>query len=134
MRALHERHAMRPIVLAAAMLLATSCGPFVYRIDVQQGNVVTQETVSQLKPGMSKTEVRQVLGTPLLSDVFHANRWDYYFSKSKGGRAQERQVVSLFFKDDKLVEVSGDVKPAAPKPAAAAPAAPKPAAPTTPAK
>lgn len=111
---------MRLLALAAALLLASACGPFVYKIDVQQGNVVTQEAVSQLKPGMTKAEVRQVLGTPLLTDVFHANRWDYYFSHAKGGRPRERQVVSLFFKDEKLVEISGDVKPAAPKPAAPA--------------
>ena len=110
---------MRLLVIAASMLLLAACGPFVYRIDVQQGNVVTQEAVSQLKPGMTKAEVRQVLGTPLLTDVFHANRWDYYFSHSKGGRSRERQVLSLFFKDEKLVEIAGDVKPAAPKPAAA---------------
>ena len=110
---------MRLTALAAALFLASACGPFVYRIDVQQGNVVTQEAVSQLKPGMTKAEVRQALGTPLLSDIFHANRWDYYFSTAKGGRLQERQVLSLFFKDEKLVEIGGDVKPAAPKPAAA---------------
>src|SRR5687767_10925320 len=110
---------MRLLALAAALLLASACGPFVYRIDVQQGNVVTQEAVSQLKPGMTKAEVRQALGTPLLADVFHANRWDYYFSIAKGGRLRERQLVSLFFRDEKLVEIGGDVKPAAPKPAAA---------------
>ena len=105
---------MRLLALAAAVLLASACGPFVYRIDVQQGNVVTQEAVAQLKPGMSKAEVRQALGTPLLADVFHASRWDYYYSNAKGGRQRERQVVSLFFKDEKLTEIAGDVKPAAP--------------------
>jgi len=112
---------MRLTVLIAASL-AAACGPFVYKIDVQQGNVVTQEAVSQLKPGMTKAEVRQALGTPLLADVFHANRWDYYFSTAKGGRARERTVLSLHFKDEKLVQIEGDVKPAAPaasKPAAA---------------
>ena len=113
---------MRLTVLIAASLAAAACGPFVYKIDVQQGNVVTQEAVSQLKPGMTKAEVRQALGTPLLADVFHANRWDYYFSTAKGGRARERTVLSLYFKDEKLVQIEGDVKPAAPaasKPAAA---------------
>ena len=111
---------MRLLALAAAMLLVTACGPFVYRIDVQQGNVVKQEAVAQLKPGMTKVEVRQVMGTPLLTDVFHANRWDYYFSTAKGGRAGERQLVSLHFQDEKLVSITGDVKAAPPKPAAAA--------------
>jgi outer membrane protein assembly factor BamE len=94
---------------------------------VQQGNVVNQESVSQLKQGMTKAEVRQVMGTPLLADAFHANRWDYFFSTAKGGRAQERTVLSLFFDQDKLVSITGDVRAA--KPAApAAPAAAKPAA------
>lgn len=113
---------MRLIVLIAASLAAVACGPFVYKIDVQQGNVVTQEAVSQLKQGMTKAEVRQALGTPLLTDVFHANRWDYYFSTAKGGRARERMLLSLHFKDEKLVQIEGDVKPAAP--AASKPAAP----------
>ena len=107
---------MRPIVLAAAMLLATSCGPFVYRIDVQQGNVVTQETVSQLKPGMSKAQVRQILGTPLLTDVFHANRWDYYFSSEKNGKAQDRTLLSVFFESDKVASIKGEGRPPAPPP------------------
>jgi outer membrane protein assembly factor BamE len=109
---------MRLLALAATVSLLAACGPFVYRIDVQQGNVVTQEALAQLKPGMTKVEVRQVMGTPLLTDVFHANRWDYYFSNAKGGRAGERQLVSLHFQDEKLVSITGDVKAAA-KPAAA---------------
>ena len=112
---------MRLLAFAAASLLASACGPFVYRIDVQQGNVVTQEAVSQLKPGMTKAEVRQALGTPLLTDIFHANRWDYYFSSAKGGQLRERQVVSLFFRDEKLVTIGGDVKAADPNAPAASP-------------
>jgi outer membrane protein assembly factor BamE len=113
---------MRLLALAA-MLLVSACGPFVYRIEVQQGNVVAQEAVAQLKPGMTKVEVRQIMGTPLLTDVFHANRWDYYFSLGRGGRTQERQLVSLHFQDEKLVSITGDVKAAAPRPAAPAAAA-----------
>ena len=111
---------MRFAPILAALLLA-ACGPFVYKIDVQQGNYVTQETVSQLKKGMTKAQVRQVLGTPLLTDVFHANRWDYFFSSANRGRPQERTRLSVYFEDDKLVAVTGDVRPAT---AAATPAAP----------
>ena len=114
---------MRLAVLFAASLLACACGPFVYKIDVQQGNVVTQEAAAQLKTGMSKAEVRQILGTPLLADVFHANRWDYYFSNARGGRQRERSLLSLYFKDEKLVGITGDARPAtagAAKPAAPA--------------
>ncbi|MFN3883314.1 MAG: outer membrane protein assembly factor BamE [Rhodocyclaceae bacterium] len=80
-----------------------------YRIDVRQGNYVTQEMVAKLKPGMSRDQVRFVLGTPLVTDVFHANRWDYVYRFQPGrGEAQQR-VLSVFFEDDKLVRVGGDV-------------------------
>ena len=112
--------------LAAAVLLA-GC---VYKIDIQQGNYVTQDVVAKLKKGMTKAEVKQVLGTPLLADAFHANRWDYYFSNVKGGKAEDRTRLSVFFEDDKLVAVTGDVRAASP--GAAAVKAPEPA-PQTPA-
>jgi outer membrane protein assembly factor BamE len=102
---------MRLIALAALFLLC-ACGPLVYRIDVQQGNYITQDVASKLKPGMTKAEVKQLLGTPLLIDVFHADRWDYYFSKVEGSKAADRTRLSVFFKDDKLVRVAGDVRPA----------------------
>ena len=111
------------------VLLALSTSACVYKLDVRQGNLVTQESVTKLKKGMTKSEVRQLLGTPLLMDPFHGNRWDYYFSTEVRGRAQERTRFSVFFDNDKLVSVTGDIKAAAP--AAAAPAAPaKPAAST----
>ena len=111
------------------VLLALSTPACVYKLDVQQGNLVTQESVSKLKKGMTKSEVRQVLGTPLLMDPFHGNRWDYYFSTEVRGRAQERTRFSVFFDNDKLVSITGDIKaaaPAAPATPAAAPAAPAP--------
>jgi outer membrane protein assembly factor BamE len=119
---------MRLIAFLAALAL-TGCG-FVYKIDVQQGNYVTQDVVARLKKGMSKAEVKQLLGTPLLVDPFHANRWDYYFTQVKGGKSQERTKLSVFFEEDKLLAVMGDVRAAAPASEAAAPAAaPKAAAP-----
>jgi outer membrane protein assembly factor BamE len=68
---------------------------------------------------MSKAEVRGLLGTPLLVDVFHGNRWDYYFSNVKGGRAEDRTQLSVFFENEKLVSVTGDVRPALPPPVGA---------------
>lgn len=90
--------------LGAAMFFA-GC---VYKIDVQQGNVVTAEQVAQLTPGMSKREVKHVLGTPLIDDPFHADRWDYYYSL-KQGRSKEHseQVVSVLFEQDTLTEIIG---------------------------
>jgi len=112
-------------IIAAFLALATSgC---IYKLDVQQGNVVTQESASKLKKGMTKSEVRQLLGTPLLMDPFHGNRWDYFFSTEVRGKLVERNKLSLFFENDKLVSLTGDIKPAA-APAASAPAATAPAA------
>jgi outer membrane protein assembly factor BamE len=116
-----------------AVLLALSTSACIYRLDVQQGNLVTQESVSKLKKGMTKSEVRQLLGTPLLMDPFHGNRWDYYFSTEVRGRLTERNRFSVYFENDKLTSVTGDIKPAAPTAAAATPAtaAPATAAPAT---
>ena len=94
-----------------------------YRMDIQQGNHVSQEMVSQLKPGMSKDQVRFILGTPLLTDIFHADRWDYVYWREEGqnGKREERKLVVLF-KDDKLVRLDGDVVAAKEAPAKEAPA------------
>lgn len=80
-----------------------------YRIDVRQGNYVSQEMVSQLKPGMTKDQVRFVLGTPLLSDVFHVDRWDYVYRFQPGiGELQQRRLT-VFFEGNKLARIAGDV-------------------------
>lgn len=93
-----------------------------YRIDVRQGNYVTQDMVARLKPGMTRDQVRFALGTPLVADLFHANRWDYVYRFEPGrGEVQLRRLV-VFFEDDKLARVGGDVV-AATEAAAAAPAA-----------
>ena len=68
-----------------------------YRVEVVQGNVVTQEQAAAIKPGMSRDQVRDVLGSPLLSDVFHTDRWDYVFTiRRQGTEPQQRKVVVLF--------------------------------------
>lgn len=80
-----------------------------YRIDVRQGNAITQDAVSRLAPGMTREQVRFVMGSPLLLDVFHANRWDYVYQFSSGYAPPERRKLTLFFEADKLVRVEGDV-------------------------
>ena len=80
-----------------------------YRIDVRQGNMVTQEMVAQLKPGLSKDQVRFILGTPLLTDVFHADRWDYVYRLQKGSGETQLRRFAVFFKDGKLARADGDV-------------------------
>jgi len=76
-----------------------------HRIDIQQGNVVTQEQVARLQPGMSRLQVRDIMGTPLLIDVFHANRWDYVFTLRQGGTTVARRNVVLIFDGDNLKTV-----------------------------
>lgn len=83
----------------------------VYRPTIQQGNIVTQEQVNELRPGMTKRQVRFLLGTPMLADVFHANRWDYAFTQGVGSIPTERRHVTVFFENDRLVRITGDLRP-----------------------
>lgn len=81
-----------------------------YRIDIQQGNVITQEMVSQLKPGLTYEQVRFILGSPVLTDVFHKDRWDYAYRLRKGADGSvESRRFSVFFEGGKLARVAGDV-------------------------
>ncbi len=95
-----------------------------HRIDVRQGNYVTQDMVARLKPGMSRDQVRFALGTPLVTDIFHADRWDYVYRFQPGrGEVQLRRLV-VFFEEGKLVRVAGDVIAETEETRAAAAAAP----------
>jgi outer membrane protein assembly factor BamE len=68
-----------------------------YKVEVVQGNVITKEQAAQVKPGMSRAQVRDILGSPLLTDVFHANRWDYIFTiRRQGAEPQMRRVIVVF--------------------------------------
>ena len=134
----------RQLSVAVFAALAAGCQSFsmpslpvigAYRIDIQQGNLVTQDMVEKLKPGMSRSQVRFALGTPLVTDVFHDDRWDYIYRYEKGGKLVENRRIVAVFDGDKLVRIEGDVVPGKPKPAVrSAPAAPNAApAPGTPA-
>ena len=93
-----------------------------YRIDVRQGNYVTQDMVAKLKPGMTRDQVRFALGTPLVTDMFHADRWDYVYCFQPGrGETQLRRLV-VYFEDGKLARVGGDVVAEAESTTAPAPA------------
>ncbi len=100
------------LTLTGLLALAGCSFPGVYKIDIQQGNVVTQDMIDQLRPGMTRKQVRFIMGNPLLTDTFHANRWDYLYSIQPGGgqRLQERVSVN-FGADDQLVSLSGDFMP-----------------------
>ncbi|HZX50847.1 outer membrane protein assembly factor BamE [Pseudomonas sp. XK-1] len=100
------------LTLTGLLALAGCSFPGVYKIDIQQGNVVTQDMIDQLRPGMTRRQVRFIMGNPLLTDTFHTNRWDYLYSIQPGGgqRLQERISVN-FSADDQLVGLSGDFMP-----------------------
>lgn len=107
---------LRSIFLIAIITLLSACSSNTmtrvvkpYRIDVRQGNYVSQEMLSQLTPGMSQEQVRFIMGSPLLVDVFHADRWDYYYRFSQGYKQPQERRVTLFFKDGKLDHLEGDV-------------------------
>ena len=116
---------VRTAILLAVLSACSSVPRIVneYKIDVQQGNVLTQEMVSQLKPGLSRDQVRFILGTPVLMDLFHANRWDYVYWLKKGntGVVEKREFSVFFDADGKLVRVAGDVTAAQAGDGAAAP-------------
>jgi outer membrane protein assembly factor BamE len=78
-----------------------------YRPDVQQGNFVSQEMMAQLKEGLTRDQVRFLMGTPLLTDIFHADRWDYVFRLQKGNGEILSSRVSIFFKDDRVARFEG---------------------------
>ncbi|HHA19132.1 MAG TPA: outer membrane protein assembly factor BamE [Methylophaga sp.] len=96
------------------MLLIGGCSkdkiPGVYRIDIQQGNDVTQQMINQLKPGMTKSQVSYVMGTPLLIDTFHPDRWDYIYTFHPGNGEREQRRITLFFEEDALTHIDGDTR------------------------
>jgi outer membrane protein assembly factor BamE len=96
-------------ILSACTSVATVVTP--YKIDVQQGNVVTREQAQALQPGMSRLQVRDVLGSPLLVSVFHADRWDYVFTFRRQGQAPQQRKLVVFFKGDVLERFEADELP-----------------------
>jgi len=101
-----------------------------YRIDIQQGNVVTQQMVAKLKAGMTRAQVRFALGSPLVVDPFRTDRWDYVYSYQKQGKDTERRHITVIFDAEKLVRIEGDVVPRDTRPATEKPAVKSPLAAT----
>jgi outer membrane protein assembly factor BamE len=85
--------------------------PFVYKIDINQGNIINQDMVNQLRPNMSKRQVVYILGSPLLIDAFNKNRWDYIQSEQAGHDDRVQQRVALFFEGNYLIYLEGDLIP-----------------------
>ncbi|WP_076999476.1 outer membrane protein assembly factor BamE [Variovorax sp. KK3] len=82
-----------------------------YKVEVVQGNFVSKEQVEQLKPGMSRQQVREILGTSLLNDVFHSNRWDYVFTIRRQGVEAQQRRLTVFFNGEVLDRFEGDTMP-----------------------
>jgi outer membrane protein assembly factor BamE len=107
------RHTLTRLLLPCCLALAVAACSFpgVYHLTVQQGNVVTQDMVNQLKPGMDKRQVRYLMGTPLLIDSFEDHRWDYFYSLKNGNNDYSRERLTLYFSDDVLTNLQGNFRP-----------------------
>jgi len=105
---------MRKVFISVALAtLVSACSDFpgVYKIDIPQGNVITQEMIDQLRPGMTESQVRYIMGTPLVTDTFSPGRWDYLYSFKPGGEPRVQERVSLYFEEGKLTRLTGDFHP-----------------------
>jgi len=103
------------IITCFSVLWLTACSiadwSLVHRIDVQQGNVISQEAINQLEPGMTRRQVQFVIGSPMVADVFHQDRWDYIYLMQPGRGEESREHVTLFFENDVLSRISGTLHP-----------------------
>ena len=96
------------LVSIALVIFAAGCSALTpYKLPIQQGNVVSAESLAKLKSGMSKNQAAQILGTPLVNDVFHANRWDYVHYLNKRGKISGQNHIALIFENEKLSRVTG---------------------------
>lgn len=104
-----------PLLLSCILSLTTVAGcsnigfPGVYRINVDQGNIVDQDMVDQLKPEMTRRQVRFVLGTPIIEDTFNNDRWDYVRVLRRGDDVLFRTQLTVIFENDVLADVEGDL-------------------------
>jgi len=114
--------ALKIIAAALIAVLLAGCSlpkiglPRLYKITVQQGNVITQEMVDQLKPGMTRSQVAYIMGEPILRNTFSEDRWDYVYSVLLPGYFEQDVRLSLFFEDDVLAYFTGDFAPTASQP------------------
>lgn len=110
---------MRFSLFLLILISLGGCGavgfPGVYKINIEQGNIITQEMVDQLKPGMSRRQVRFILGTPLIEDSFNQNRWDYTYIVRNGLNVIDEDQLTVHFEGDSLAEISGTMTPSSPE-------------------
>jgi outer membrane protein assembly factor BamE len=94
---------MRKILITSIVLFLSACS--VYKIDIQQGNVLEPKAIEKLKVGMTKQQVLFIMGDPLLKDPFHASRWDYIHMLTPGGGKTHRKLLTLYFDADSLSRI-----------------------------
>ena len=100
------RKPLLAVLLLATLLVTTGC---VYRANISQGNIVVEEDLDQVELGMTRSQVRFLLGTPMIDDPFHVNRWDYVYYVKIGRRdATAKRWVSILFEDDRVDEIRRD--------------------------
>ena len=107
------------VVLSSCNNIGSMDFPGVYKISIPQGNIITQEMVDQLRPGMTKRQVIFVMGTPLVRDPYHQDRRDYVYNFQPGGGERGQERLSVLFENDQLVSLSGDFEPTPAETAAA---------------
>jgi outer membrane protein assembly factor BamE len=105
--------AVSTIFITPACSTILSNLPGVYTLEIEQGNMIDQIMIDQLRPNMTKRQVLYIMGSPMLSDTFHERRWDYLFSEQKTGEDRVQKRISLFFNGDNLMGVQGDFHPSA---------------------
>lgn len=113
----HRTLTRAALVLATAFSL-NACSslpipqfPGVYKIPIAQGNIITQEMIDKLEPGMTRRQVIFVMGTPLVRDPYHQDRWDYVFNFQPGGGERGQERVTLYFENEVLSHLTGDFAP-----------------------
>lgn len=117
-----HRPVARALFVSVAVLALSGCGVLrndtallesltPYKIEIVQGNVVTREQAALIKPGLTRDQVREILGAPMLADLFHADRWDYPFAIHRGGKDLERRVVTVFFQGDAVQSLQAPALP-----------------------
>src|SRR5665811_1205042 len=85
--------------------------PGVYTLEIQQGNIIDQAMIDQLRPGMNKRQVLYIIGSPMLDDVFHKNRWDYLYSDQPSGEDRVQKRIAISFENDQIAGIQGDFRP-----------------------
>ncbi|MEO0442534.1 MAG: outer membrane protein assembly factor BamE [Pseudomonadota bacterium] len=99
------------LVLSLLLSGCLSIFPGVYRIDIPQGNLVDESKLAEVETGMEPRQVRYLLGTPLVTDTFDQNRWDYFYSLRNGNKVDVVHHVSIIFEQGRVVEIKDQLKP-----------------------